>query len=181
MIPEQAARVFVGLGGNIGDRHATLRSAIAMLDGPAVARTRVHATSRVYETRAVGPSSDPFLNAAAELHSHLSPRELLHALLRVETAHGRERGQRWAARTLDLDIVLWLDRDADGDGWTMRVIDEPGLVVPHPRAAERDFVLRPLSDLLGDEAIFAGHSAAATAAALPAQALTVGSVSDQPL
>lgn len=141
-----AARVFIGLGGNIGDRLATLRSAIAAIDGNVVPKTTVRRVSAVYETRAVGPSSEPFLNAVAELATTLQPYELLSAMLAVETDHGRTRLERWAARTLDLDVLLWFVRR--DEGWHSQVIDETGLQVPHPRAQQRDFVLRPLADLV---------------------------------
>jgi 2-amino-4-hydroxy-6-hydroxymethyldihydropteridine diphosphokinase len=80
-----------------------------------------------------------FLNAAAEIETPLAPRNLLVHLLDVERRLGRERiGPRWGPRTIDLDLLLY----------GQETIDEPGLVVPHPRLAEREFVLRPLAELV---------------------------------
>jgi 2-amino-4-hydroxy-6-hydroxymethyldihydropteridine diphosphokinase len=97
------------------------------------------AISRVRETDPWGPVEQPrFLNAAAAVDTTLSPRELLDALLAVERELGRTRdGPRWGPRTIDLDLLLYGDAE----------IDEPGLTVPHPRLAERLFVLEPLRDL----------------------------------
>ncbi|MBL4682999.1 MAG: 2-amino-4-hydroxy-6-hydroxymethyldihydropteridine diphosphokinase [Nannocystaceae bacterium] len=165
------ARVFIGLGGNIGDRLATLRSAIAAVNDDAVPQTTVRRVSAVYETRAVGPSSEPFLNAVAELTTTLRPCELLSALLAVETDHGRTRLERWAARTLDLDVLLWFAwRD---ERWHSQVIDEDGLQVPHPRARQRDFVLRPLADLLKAWPMDDGQSLESLVNAVPDDERTV--------
>jgi 2-amino-4-hydroxy-6-hydroxymethyldihydropteridine diphosphokinase len=80
-----------------------------------------------------------FLNAVAELETPLTARQLLDHLLDVERRLGRERiGPQWGPRTIDLDVLLYGDE----------VIDEPGLVVPHPRLTEREFVLRPLAELV---------------------------------
>jgi 2-amino-4-hydroxy-6-hydroxymethyldihydropteridine diphosphokinase len=147
------ARAYVALGGNLGDRLATLRSAVRAL--AEVAGTRVVATSAVYETRPVGPSTEPFLNAAVELRTRLSPQGLLEALLGIEAKHGRERRRRWDARTLDLDLLVYL-RLADA-GWEVVRTREDGLTLPHPRIGERDFVLVPLRDLLGGEAEVGGQ------------------------
>lgn len=131
-----AARAFVSLGTNLGDRAANLGFAIRSLD--ALADTRVVALSPIFETDPVGPPPQgPYLNAAAELATALAPRALLDGLLAIERAAGRERSVRDAARVLDLDVLLYDDA----------VIDEPGLVVPHARLAERAFVLEPLASL----------------------------------
>jgi 2-amino-4-hydroxy-6-hydroxymethyldihydropteridine diphosphokinase len=97
------------------------------------------AVSEIRETEPVGPVEQPaFLNAAAKLRTTLGARELLDALLEIERALGRTRdGPRWGPRTIDLDLLLYGDER----------LDEPGLTVPHPRLAERLFVLEPLSDL----------------------------------
>lgn len=131
--------VFVSLGSNLGDRRAHLEHGLAAL--AALPRTECVAVSPVYETDPVGPPPQgPYLNAVAWLRTDLEPRPLLEALLEAERSAGRERGARWAARTLDLDLLLYGDRR----------IDEPGLRVPHPRLAERPFVLEPLCDLAAD-------------------------------
>jgi 2-amino-4-hydroxy-6-hydroxymethyldihydropteridine diphosphokinase len=130
--------VVVGVGANLGDRLATMRDGVDRL-----ARSRglgVVARSRVYETAPVGgPPQPPFLNAAILVESVVSPLSLLDALLRIEGELGRVRqGERFGPRTLDLD-VLW----ADG-----LVVDEPRLVVPHPRLIGRAFALVPMLELV---------------------------------
>src|SRR5918999_2392268 len=129
-------RAYVGLGSNLGDRERHLRSALAALDAPDV---RVLAVSRFRETDPVGYVDQPrFLNAAALVETELSATELLERLLAVERSLGRERtGPRYGPRTIDLDLLLYGDER----------IDQPGLTVPHPRLAERTFVLEPLAEL----------------------------------
>jgi 2-amino-4-hydroxy-6-hydroxymethyldihydropteridine diphosphokinase len=128
-------RAYVGLGSNLGDRMAILDAAVRALDADAF--THVMAVSRVYETEPVGgPAQGPYLNAVAVLETDRSPRELLDLLLATETGLGRVRAERWGPRTADLDLLLY-----DGPP-----IDSPDLVVPHPRAKERAFVLVPLLD-----------------------------------
>lgn len=133
----------VALGSNLGDRDATLRAAVVSLRGlPGVVVVR---TSAWHETEAVGPGvQGRYLNAAALLeiaHSSpvASPRGLLAALLSIEAALGRDRtaGERWGPRTIDLDLLLFDEA----------VVDEPGLCVPHPRLAERAFVLVPAAEI----------------------------------
>jgi 2-amino-4-hydroxy-6-hydroxymethyldihydropteridine diphosphokinase len=130
-------RAFVGLGANLGDREATLRSALTLLDGRD--GVRVTAVSAFRETEPVGYlEQPPFLNAAAVLETTLSPRELMACLLDVERELGRERtGPRFGPRTIDLDLLVYEGME----------IDEPGLTVPHPRLHERSFVLEPLCEL----------------------------------
>ena len=125
-------RAFLGLGSNVGDRWAHLRTAVASLPD-------VVAVSPVYETSPVGGSEGqgPYLNCVVELSTELGPRELLAVAQRAETAAGRERGERWGPRTLDVDVLLVDDLS----------VSEPDLVVPHPRMWERRFVLVPLADL----------------------------------
>lgn len=120
------------MGSNLGDRWASLRGAVASLPD-------VVAVSPVYETSPVGgpPGQGPYLNCVVELETPLGPRELLELARRLEEAAGRERGERWGPRTLDVDVLLVGDL----------TVDEPDLVVPHPRMYERRFVLAPLADL----------------------------------
>ncbi len=127
------ARAYIGLGSNLGDREAALRAALALLGEDVVAVSSFH------ETDPVGYLDQPrFLNAAAALETELEPRPLLERLLEVERELGRTRdGPRFGPRTIDLDLLLYADR----------IVDEPGLVVPHPRLAERRFVLEPLAEL----------------------------------
>ena len=136
------ARAFIGLGSNLGDREAALRGALELLGEDVVA------VSSFRETEPVGYLDQPaFLNAAAALETGLEPRALLERLLGVERELGRTReGPRHGPRTIDLDLLVYDDR----------VIDEPGLVVPHPRLAERRFVLEPLAELDPD-VVVPGH------------------------
>jgi len=127
---------YIGLGSNLGDREETLRDALARL--AELGEVRV---SSFRETDPVGVTDQPkFVNAVAELSTQLAPRDLLDALLAIERELGRDRSreQRWGPRTLDLDLLLY--------GGEM--IDEPGLTVPHPRLADRRFVLEPLHELV---------------------------------
>jgi 2-amino-4-hydroxy-6-hydroxymethyldihydropteridine diphosphokinase len=131
-------RVAVALGSNLGDRRAHLDHAVASL------RTILgHLTiSTYYDTvpaGVVGPHPS-YLNAAVVGETALSARELLDALLAIESARGRLRPSPNAPRTLDLDLILF------GNA----VIDQPGLVVPHPRFRERRFVLEPLAEIAAD-------------------------------
>lgn len=139
----------IGLGSNVGDRDATLRSAVAALRD--LERTEVVAVSEFIQTEPVAPAEalragldpgGPYLNGAAAVRTGLSARALLEALLEIERRHGRDRtgAPRWGPRTLDLDLLLYGDR----------ILDEPGLTVPHPRMHEREFVLRPLVQVAPD-------------------------------
>jgi 2-amino-4-hydroxy-6-hydroxymethyldihydropteridine diphosphokinase len=170
------ARAYVGLGGNLGDRLATLRSAVRAL-GEARS-TRVVAASAVYETRPVGPSTEPFLNAAVELRTRLGPAALLEELLAVEARHGRERRRRWDARTLDLDLLVYISAGAGAGAEPVRMRGE-GLTLPHPRIGERDFVLVPLRELLGERAVVNERAVAEWLAGIgPAERTILRTVSD---
>jgi 2-amino-4-hydroxy-6-hydroxymethyldihydropteridine diphosphokinase len=127
----------VGLGSNLGEREDLLAFAVAEIR--ASAGIRALALSPIYETEPVGgPAQGPYLNAVAALRTTLPPRALLERLLAIEAQAGRRRSAvRDAPRRLDLDLLLYASR----------VIDEPGLVVPHPRLHERAFALVPLRDL----------------------------------
>jgi 2-amino-4-hydroxy-6-hydroxymethyldihydropteridine diphosphokinase len=133
-------RFWIGLGSNLGDRLATLRSAAAAVGthGVILARSRVFASSPVG-----GPPQPPFLNASLLLECDLEPRQLLAALQQIEVDFGRAREQetvRWGPRTLDLDILMMGQR---GEG----CLSLPELEVPHPRLHERAFALAPLLDI----------------------------------
>jgi len=124
-------RVFVGLGSNLGDRWAHLARAVAGLPD-------VVAVSGVYETEPVGgPPQGPYLNLVVGLWTARSARELLELGQRLEQAAGRVRTVRFGPRTLDVDL-LWIEGET---------VQEPDLEVPHPRMAERRFVLAPLAEL----------------------------------
>ena len=131
---------YLALGSNLGDRAAMIENAVERLD--ATHGIAVTARSSLYETEPVGPGpQDPYLNAAVAIETSLTARALLERCLTIESELGRDRedGPRWGPRTIDLDLILY------GDA----VIDEPGLRVPHPRCAERRFVLDPLAEIAG--------------------------------
>lgn len=126
--------VAIALGSNLGDREGHLRHALEALRHD-IRNLRV---SSFHETAPVGVEPQPqFLNAAAVGETSLSARALLDLLLSVEQTFGRMRPYPGAARTLDLDLLLY------GDA----VLEEPGLIVPHPRFRERRFVLEPLAEV----------------------------------
>jgi 2-amino-4-hydroxy-6-hydroxymethyldihydropteridine diphosphokinase len=135
-------RAVIGIGANLGDRLATMSDAVARIER--IAGLRGVARSTVYETAPVGLVDQPaFLNAAVSVECTLSPRALLDALLAIEEALGRSRDAsavRWGPRVIDLDI-LWMDGV---------VLDDPGLVVPHPRLHERAFALVPMLEVAPD-------------------------------
>ena len=150
---ERPALVYVGLGANLGEREAALRSALAAIGQ--LPGTRVTRVSPLYGSAPVDAGGPDYLNAVAELPTALAPQPLLQALQSIEQAAGRQRPYRNAPRTLDLDI-LWFGGQA---------IDTPELTVPHPRMAERAFVLRPLADLVP------GRVSAAALQAVAAQSI----------
>jgi 2-amino-4-hydroxy-6-hydroxymethyldihydropteridine diphosphokinase len=126
----------LGLGSNSGDREAALRAALAEIDALPNARLVRHST--FIPTRPIGtPGQEEFLNGAAIVETTIEPLRLLEHLQRIETRHGRQRGERWAARTLDIDLLLYGDE----------VIETAALVVPHARMAFRRFVLEPATEI----------------------------------
>jgi 2-amino-4-hydroxy-6-hydroxymethyldihydropteridine diphosphokinase len=131
-----AVSAYVGLGSNLESPSWQIASALEALG--ALPGTSVHSCSSLYRTAPVGYAGQPdFVNAVVCLKTALAPRELLDALLSIEREHGRTRALRNGPRTLDLDLLL------HGD---VR-IDEPGIQVPHPRLAERAFVVVPLAEI----------------------------------
>lgn len=131
-------RVYIGLGGNLGDVPSTLNQAIARISAlPGVVYV---AHSGFYRTPPWGGVEQPdYINAVLELDTGLEPQELLELLLDIERQHGRERsgGPRWGPRTLDCDILLYADRS----------VHTESLTIPHPRMTQRAFVLVPLAEL----------------------------------
>lgn len=129
-------RVFLGLGSNLGNRLEYLQQAIGLLEeSPGVMIVRV---SSVYETEPVGfKEQGRFYNAVTEIETSLSPRDLLKLILDIELRLGRVRTRPWGPRTIDLDILLYGDE----------VIEEPDMIIPHPRMVERAFVLIPLLEI----------------------------------
>ena len=129
-------RAHLGLGSNVGDRAAALQAAVDSL--AAADGVRVVAVSPVYETEPVGgPEQPEYLNAVVAVDTDRTPRELLEIAKRLEDEAGRVPGERWGPRPLDVDVLL-VDDDE---------VDEPDMVVPHPRLFERAFEMVPLADL----------------------------------
>lgn len=133
---------YVGMGANLGDRLATLRAAATTIAG--WPDTSVTAASSVIETRPIGPTRFPFLNAVIKLSTKWSGERLLEQCLGLEAAHGRVRARDWAPRELDLD-VLCMTRDGQ-----LIEVSTPTLELPHPRITGRDFVLLGLAELAPD-------------------------------
>ena len=132
-------RVFLGLGGNIGDPVAAMAAALRMLE--ADAQTRIVAASSLYRTPPWGKADQPdFINAVAELRTGHTPQALLELCLDVERSLKRERRERWGPRIIDIDILLFGER----------TVHEAGIDIPHPRMLERAFVLVPLAEIAPD-------------------------------
>ncbi len=130
------ATAWIGIGANVGDRLGNVRAALAEL--ASLDATSIVRVSSVYDTTPWGVTDQRrFLNAVVELSTELSPEVLLSGLGAVEERCGRVRHERWGPRTLDLDILLYGDR----------IVTTDDLVIPHPRLAQRAFVLVPLAEL----------------------------------
>jgi len=126
---------YLALGSNVGERLEQMRFALKLLGAEGVA---IVAASPVYQNRAIGMGdADPFLNAVVEVQTELGPEALLDVCLAVENKLGRVRTGGWSPRTIDIDVLIFGQTD----------IDTERLQLPHPRIAERDFVLRPLADI----------------------------------
>jgi 2-amino-4-hydroxy-6-hydroxymethyldihydropteridine diphosphokinase len=126
---------YLALGSNVGERLEQMRSALKLLRAEGVA---IVTASPVYQNRAIGMGdADPFLNAVVEVQTELGPEALLDVCLAVENKLGRVRTGGWSPRTIDIDVLIFGQTD----------IDTERLQLPHPRIAERDFVLRPLADI----------------------------------
>ena len=131
------ARVFIGVGTNLGDRENNLQTAQALIEKSSHFTLVVQ--SPVYETDPVGgPPQNKYLNAVWEIETTLSPSAVLKELLHIEHQMGRARTVPNAPRVIDLDILFYENQ----------IIRQPGLEVPHPRLYERYFVLKPLVDLV---------------------------------
>ncbi|MFT6052976.1 MAG: 2-amino-4-hydroxy-6-hydroxymethyldihydropteridine diphosphokinase [Halioglobus sp.] len=131
---------FIALGSNLKTPEKQLRDAADAL--AALPGCHVESISSVYQSAAVGPGEQPpYLNAVIQLSTSLPPLTLLDTLQAIEQLQGRERSERWGARTLDLDILLY----------DQQVINHPRLQIPHPRMTERNFVLYPLADISGEQ------------------------------
>jgi 2-amino-4-hydroxy-6-hydroxymethyldihydropteridine diphosphokinase len=137
----RSATVFIGLGANLGDARATLRDALTALQPLALGGSV--AASSLYGSAPVDSSGPDYVNAVARLRTALAPHALLAALQAIEERFGRERPYRNAPRTLDLDLLLF---GVQGDDGGVTLADKR-LTLPHPRAAQRTFVLEPLAEL----------------------------------
>lgn len=143
----------IGLGANLGDGAATLAAALAAV--AALPGCRLRAVSGLYRSAPVDAEGPDYWNAVAALDTELEPQDLLRALQAIESAHGRLRpqGQHNAPRTLDLDLLT------HGDAH----LDTAALTLPHPRMAQRAFVLLPLLELFPDWRLPDGRLAATAA------------------
>ena len=131
-------RVVFGLGSNLGSRASLLRAAADLI--AATHGLTLVGRSRIFETPPIGPAQPDYMNAALCVHTALPAPELLNIALSIEQRLGRERRQRWGARTLDIDI-LWIDGES---------FSNASLTVPHPELLERAFALAPLLDVAAD-------------------------------
>ncbi|MBA4374193.1 MAG: 2-amino-4-hydroxy-6-hydroxymethyldihydropteridine diphosphokinase [Thermodesulfovibrio sp.] len=132
------AVVYIGLGSNLGDREKNCLEALRLLGDGGVAVIR---QSSLIETEPWGLADQPrFINMAAEVETGLLPHQLLELLNRIEGTMGRNRTIKWGPRVIDLDILLYNDL----------ILNTEDLTVPHPLLHERDFVLRPLSEIAPD-------------------------------
>jgi 2-amino-4-hydroxy-6-hydroxymethyldihydropteridine diphosphokinase len=131
------ATTYIGIGSNLAEPLAQVERAVAALK--TIPASSLLAVSPWYGSSPVGgPAGQPdYINGVACLQTRLAPHALLDALQAIEQLHGRERHERWGARTLDLDLLLYDDR----------LIDDERLTVPHPRMNSRAFVLAPLADI----------------------------------
>lgn len=137
--PAGVSTAYIGLGSNLDGPERRIEHAVESL--AALPGTNVTARSSLYRSAPLGPADQPdFLNAAVILRTTLGPRDLLEALKSIESEQGREPGPRWGPRVIDLDLLVY------GNA----VIDEPGLAVPHPGIAQRNFVLLPLREIAPD-------------------------------
>lgn len=140
-------RAYLGLGSNLEDRLDNLKGAVGALEESGL--VTVVAVSGVYRTEPVGPpGQQEYLNAAVAVDTDLSPGDLLGLAHSIESAHGRERAERWGPRTLDIDILLYEDEE----------LEEAELVIPHPCISERRFVLEPLVEIAPDAVLPDGRS-----------------------
>jgi len=159
---EPVQRAFVGIGANLDNPESGVRRAIAAV--ASIPGTRMLASSSLYQTTPVGYLDQPdFVNAVAEIETRLDPGHLLEQLLLIEERFGRKRTTRNAPRTLDLDLLLYGDR----------CMNSPRLTLPHPRMAERAFVLIPLAEIAPDVVVGSLGSAAQLVRGIPADGVSL--------
>ncbi len=136
----------IGLGSNLANPQQQLQQALQHLHSHP--HMQVLQLSSFYRSAPMGPQDQPdYLNAAVKISTRLSPHELLVALQQIEQLQGRERKQRWGARTLDLDILLY----------GQQTVNEADLIIPHCGISQRNFVLYPLRDLLDEQTMIPGQ------------------------
>ncbi len=143
------ADAVLAVGSNLGDRAATFSAAVrALAEADGIEVTAISTPIETVAVRLHGEDADApaYLNAVVLVRTTLAPRALLNLLQRIERAHGRVRGERWGDRTLDLDIIDYAGMQSSSDDLTL----------PHPRAHERTFVLRPWVEV-APEAVLPGH------------------------
>ena len=132
------SKTAIALGSNLGDSLTTLESSLTVINS--IPGVNLVAVSSWYRTQPIGPPQPDYLNGCAILNVQQTPEELLALLQAVELQFGRVRNEKWGARTLDLDIILYEDL----------MINTPNLTIPHPRIHERAFVLVPLAQIAAD-------------------------------
>jgi 2-amino-4-hydroxy-6-hydroxymethyldihydropteridine diphosphokinase len=132
------ATCYLGIGSNLGDRTKFIRFAIKKINS--LKGTKIIKVSKIIETEPVGGSRDQgeFLNAALKIKTNLSPSLLLKKLKKIEKELGRKKSVRWGPRTIDLDILFYGDK----------IINRKDLKIPHPKMFERDFVIKPLLEII---------------------------------
>ena len=128
---------YLGVGSNLGNRRKNIKKALDYL-----AKTKgikIKNISRIYETEAIGgPAQTKFLNSAVKIDTSLTPQLLLKAVKKIEKDLGRKKTVHWGPREIDLDILLYGDK----------IIKRKDLIIPHPRMFEREFVLKPLREII---------------------------------
>ncbi len=130
---------YIALGSNLEQPLKQVNEALRQLD--ALPHCKLVCSSSWYRSKAIGPGNQPdYINGVCKLSTDLKPLNLLQALQNIEQQQGRIRSQRWAARTLDLDILLFGNQ----------VVSLPELEIPHPRMKQRNFVLYPLHEISGE-------------------------------
>ena len=136
-VSSEPVKVYLGLGSNVGNRQNNLDKALDLL----TQRLRIRQVSSIYDTEPVGNVNQPqFLNLVCQVHTRLAPTELLALAKGIEMKLGRTPNTHNAPRPIDIDILFYGDQ----------VMETPELVIPHPRAAERAFVLIPLAEIAPD-------------------------------
>jgi 2-amino-4-hydroxy-6-hydroxymethyldihydropteridine diphosphokinase len=135
---DSLAMAAIALGSNLGNSLAMVKGAVEVLSHEAT--TELVSQSHWYKTIAIGPAQPDYINGCVVVKTRRSPQDLLHLLMTVEQAFGRQRTEHWGPRTLDLDLLLYENL----------VLETPELTLPHPHMTERAFVLVPLCELLPD-------------------------------